>query len=807
MELRPGREGFRTFSGSGREGEDFVGILTGFSTSGIVLFPEGKTDLPCFPPAPEGSRVRSRKKGMGLSPILPENPDRKSGSGELSSLSRPHGQSEETISRPDRSASGKIRGPSRGAGAVGKLLLALALFLSLFHGLPVSWALPPAHPGDRKQKLLFRSDQSLLNVAGEDYRRQHDRMAKRALRELLASHPLSLLRGPALLLFARISAREVLEGKVRDFHAPIALFRKAEEATPTGWDQGEVRFRMGQYLIRRRFGVEGRGLLEQVLSKYPDGPWSYRSKLLMADSLRQEGSYLGAEQILKRIDPEISDLVSVLPPSRKESLEFYYGYGHLLMDEGRMKEAGNLFLRALRISSPYPYRHSGILFLLGRYAYSLRHDRRAVRLFRTYMRFYPDDPRSAEAEYSLARISGRMGNHSHERARLREVIRNNPGTTGSHLAQIRLIRLTFFPVPPTPVPLPEAWKNATDRLARIDTEEKSVRIAERAALLRVQLFVREGKDDEAMRAIGRLRGKADPASSFIRKLRVEERKVLVNKLIRLSDPLHPSLLLAFYHSYRYRLPKRSEPGGGDLSLLLARARWKKGEWQKAFSDLDRAMANPFDRKAGRKAASMKFSWLVTRGKTRSALDFGDRMLSDPSLSPKEKGLWFARTVDLSKKIGDERRERTLLRRWIVSGSPPDPSGPSLARLGLLDISAGREKRGESELEQALPSIRNDPGKKGILAGVTFRLGQLAWSRGEKERAADYWKEMRSCCPGDPRGAWAMYQMGNLSLERGDRKGALAWYGKVVKEFGKTETGKLVRQKIEMLELEKNGGKQ
>lgn len=655
--------------------------------------------------------------------------------------------------------------------------------------------------------LRFRSDLYLLKVAREDFRLQHDQMARKALNDLLSSHPRSILKGPALLLLARISAIETIQSKNRDFRAPLKLFRQAEAVLPSGWDKGEVRYRMGQYLIRQRFGVEGRGLLDQVVSRFPEGPWVFRAKLLMADSLREEGHLVQAEKILKEIGPQSPLSSKRLPRTKEETLRYDYAMGHLLMDEGRPGEAQGLYIKALNLSSAYPYKHPEVLILLGRYAYSMEHNRRAARLFRTLLHLYPDDGRTSEAEYYMARIAGRMGPASHERARLRAVIADNPGTTGSHLAQLQLIRMTFISGKNSPASLPEVRDKAIDRLAQLESEERNVRIAGEAALLRIRLLDMEGRSEEALRILSRLEGDTDLSGSFGRRLLAMEQRILLEKILSLSHPLKASRTLAFYRSYRYRLPSLSSPGGGNLALLLARAQWKKGAPDKAFENLDRALENIHDKKSRREASFLRFDWLESSRGEKSALEWARINLSDRSLSDGDRALWFSRAIALTRKSRQTSMERTLLEQWLKSGVHVEHTTRLKARLGLLDLAAGKEEEGEKALVRVLPSLRDRSGDKALLSDALFHLGQLSWSRGDLTRGEAYWKELLECCPSDRRRPWVLYQMGNMALGRGDRTDALDFFKRAEKASGGKEIGKVARLKIESMGLENNGGKQ
>jgi len=670
-----------------------------------------------------------------------------------------------------------------------------------FRPLESAFGVPrPAQNPSRKPRL-FRSDQYLLKVAKEDVRSQHDQRAKKALDELLAAHPQSILRGPAFLLLARIASREAVRSGRRDDNTPMKLFRKAEEVPPSGWDQGEVRYRMGQYLIRRRFGVEGRGLLEQVLSRYSRGAWAFRAKLLMADSFRSERRLARAEAILKEINPEKGGFSG----TKEDRVRYDYESGHLLMDKGRFGEAQDFFVKALKLSPAYPYRHPGILFLLGRYSYSQKHNRRAAILFRTFIRFFPDDERSSDSQYYLARISGRMGRTSHERARLREVISDNPHSTGSHLAKLRLIQMTFFSGTGTSsAPLPEVQDRAIKTLARLERLETNKRIAGEAAILRVRLLDLTGKNDEAMRILSRLQGDTDLSGSFGKRLLAEEQSILMKKILALSNPMHPGNILALYHSYRYRLPDPASPGGGTLSLLLARAEWKLGRADQAFRFLDQVQKNPYDTRDRNRALYLRYRWLLARNQASSALNLAIDQSSRKTLPPSDRALWLARASGLAKKQGNRDVERRILGAELSSGLPVPHRGRVLARLGLLDLSAGKEEEGRDKLLQALPEIQNETGQKELRSDVLFHLGQISWARGEKANAGEYWQAMIQCCPSDKRRPWVMYQMGNMALENGDRAGALDWFSMAVKSSGGTDIGKVARLKIEAMGLEKKG---
>lgn len=672
-------------------------------------------------------------------------------------------------------------------------------------GLLLFWALILGPAGTAlagREAPVLRSDQFLIGEARTDFAEQHDALAENALRKLLNTHPTSIFRGEARLLQARIAARKSVQEGPRDFRPVLDLFRRAEEGPPPGWDRGEVRYRMGRYLIRLRFYEEGRGYLEQVAQNVPDSPWVFRSRVAMADSFRQEGEPGQAEATFNALLPVRNGPTLSLA----DRLSYDYALGHLLMDSGHIKKAGSRFIGALALSSATPYRHPDILFLLGRYAYLLRHSRRSARLFRTFERLYPADPRASQAQYYLARISGRMGHPARERARLRELVEDNPGTTGSSEARIRLLRMTLFPGQKAGAALPEVRKKALSQLDAIERDEPVRRVADQARLLEIRILASSGKWEAALRRSTLLLEGNDPKSPFGRALLKEEQTILMARLAGMSHPLRPDPVLEIVRSYKAHLPGPSESGGGVLALLMARVYHARGEKVRANRFLDRAIASPTDLSAATRARTLRFDWLLAESGPGPARAFAERMLADPDVSGQDRSPWFSRATDLAEKQGDATGERQLLINWLRSGTPPGENPRVRARLGLLDLSAGRDGQGERELASALPGIARNPGQKPLLAQALYHLGEAAWSHGDQTGAAGYWGRFLACCPEDSRKPWVMYEMGNMALERGDRAGALAWFRKSEKNAGGQEIGRVARLKIESLGLEKSGEK-
>ncbi len=688
----------------------------------------------------------------------------------------------------------KVAFPSRTAFLGG-------LFFLLFFSGPSPELLGATEP-EQGGKLPPGSDRSLLSVALKDFRSQHDRMARKAIKELLSSHPGSLYRGPALLLLARLHAREAIEKGSGDFREPLAYFRKAQETPPSGWDRGEVLFREGQYLIRQRFGAEGRGILSQLLSRFPDSPWAFRARLATADSWRERGNLRRADKIL---DEARASLTKSSPET--ERIRYLYLQGHLRLDRGDLPGAETAFLSALSLSKSYPYHHPGALFLLARTAYALGHNHRSAALFKSFARLFPNDPRSGESEYYLARISGRMGFLSHEKARLREVVADYPGSAASHLARTELLRLVFFSPEKgeSRRDLPELLSRSIRELGKIASEERNRRISGEAALLRLRLMDRAGDWEGAIRKISRLEGAIDPASRFGMRLRRLEASLVMNRISQLSHPLHARQILDLYNSYRYRLPLASDPGGAALFLSLARANWKNGEKERAGRELDSVLAHGQDPVLLAIARKVRYRWLIQDGKKSRALDWAITFSGNRTIPSPERREWFGKALDLARQMKRPEIEREVLASWAVSGVPIDHPGEVLARLGLLEIGSGNPDKGRSDLMRALPLIEGRKDDRPLLAQVLFRLGQESLLRGDRPSSRRYWKEMLACCSSDPHGGWVTYQMGQMALSEGHAGEALEWFEKTVKKYPGEEVARVAREKIRAMRLENKNG--
>ncbi len=673
-------------------------------------------------------------------------------------------------------------------------LTSLLLLLTL-SGAP-SWALAGTPP---RGGLGPKDDRTLLSVARKDLRSQHLRMAEEALAELLASHPHSVYRGPALLLLARIHGREALEKGARNFREPLVYFRKAEAVLPPGWDNGEVLYREGRYLIRQRFGAEGRGILSRLLSLYPESPWAFRARLAIADSWRERGNLRRAEAMLSEARPPLATSAS-----KKDRVRYDYLRGHVLLDRGDLKGAESAFLSALALEKRYPYHHPGALFLLARTAYALRHNHRSAVLFRSFERLFPNDPRSGEAEYYLARISGRIGFSSHERARLRAVVADNPGSAASHMARIELLRLTLFHGvgAQNGQDLPEILARSIQELGRIASEERNQRIANEAALLRIRFQVRSGGWEKAIREIARLEGRIAPSSRMGQKIQHLETELVLGRIALFSNPLHPRKILTLFHSYRYWLPAPSDPGGASLYLSLARAERKAGDRKKASRTLAAVLRYVRDPVLRKEALKARFRWLLQDDRKDQAFHWAMTLTEDPTLSTPERGRWFVKAEELARELKKPELERRVLARWSDSGVPMNNQGAALARLGLLDIASGHRKKGLALLKRVLPEIEDIPNERSLLARVLFHLGQESLLRGDRVDARRYWQKLLVCCPTGPHGGWASYQMGQMALTDGHPREALAWFEKTVRLYSGDEVARIAEQKIRAMKLEK-----
>lgn len=700
-----------------------------------------------------------------------------------------------------RSQGGRIPSREKGGGAPFLAILLLLVVSTVGPAGVLASSLPSDSGASRFNEK--GTDQSLFRQAKIDFRGGHDRLAEKAIMELLKDHPGSILTGPALLVLARIDARRSLASQNPAFRPTLDLFERAGRVPPVGWDKGEVLFRMGQYLIRKRFGAEGRGLLERLRSESPDSPWSYRALLTIADSYRQKGDLARAEKALVQADPDRS------PAARTpgDRLRWLYEEGHVRLDRGNVAGAGEVFLRALTIAHDYPYSHPGDLFLLARYAYRAHHDLRAVTLFRRFARLFPNDPRLSLAMYYRSRLSGRLGHPDRERARLRELTIDSPHSPGSHMARIRLVSMTFF----ENAPPPGAWDKtllarALSVLSRISKSESNARIAQRADLLRISLLSRSGHPDQALRELVRISEGVDSDSDFGRRLERLKSQVTLARAMALTHPLKPRALLEIYRVSKRELPSVTDPKGAPLYMALARAYRKTGEKDRAMalisSVVSAARAYPGDPSLRNQAATREFRWRVGDKEPEKAMDLALEMASDGSGAPKVREAWFDRAWKQARAAGNTEGERRVLAAWESSGVPVKKPDLLKARLGLLEIAAGDTDRGRSELRDSLPGLLVHPGGGPELAAALYRLGELAREEGDPSKARAYWEKFLSCCSADPRGGWVMYQLGQAALAKGRREEALAWFRKTVKGYPGEDVAKLAGMRITEITLGK-----
>ncbi len=697
-----------------------------------------------------------------------------------------------------RGAAPRIRRWVPVEAAIMIFLLASLMVLAPFFPPAFSATLPP-QSGDHAATLRFRSDAFLFRTAKSYFMGGHDRLALKAVDRLLKDHPGSILQGPALLLRARIEARRSIRRNDRDFRGPLALFRQAEKVPPLGWDKGEVLFREGQYLIRKRFGVEGRGILDRLRSEDPQSPWSYRALLSVADSYRQKGDLRRAEKRLLVADPDkYPD-----PITKDDRLRWLYISGHLSLDRGDIPGAGGHFLQALSLSHDYPYSHPDVLFLLGRYAYRAHHDLRAVTLFRRFIRLFPNDSRLSLAMYYRARLSGRLGHPDRERGRLRELTADEPGTAGSHMAKIRMVAMTF----PEKNPSPKAWDptllaRSLTLLSAIAQKETHDRIAQRASLLRISLLSRSGHPNQALRELIRISEGVDPLTDFGHRLGALKDQVTLARALALAHPLKPHRLIEVYRVSRREIPPPSDPSAASLYIALARAYRKIGESGRAEILIDDVLSQATDPTLRDQAARKKFSWLVADKKVEAAMGFALDRAQETSASSTIREGWFESA--LQEAVAGENREgeRRVLDSWESSGVPEkDPDGQR-ARLGLLDIDAGKTERGRALLLGALPGLEVRPDAKAELAESLYRLGELAREEGDISTARKDWEKFLGCCEKNPHGGWVMYQLGQAALSEGKTDEALEWFKKTVKNYSGQEVSKLAGMKITEISLEK-----
>ncbi len=175
---------------------------------------------------------------------------------------------------------------------------------------------------------------------------------------------------------------------------------------------------------------------------------------------------------------------------------------------------------------------------------------------------------------------------------------------------------------------------------------------------------------------------------------------------------------------------------------------------------------------------------------------------DAASSPTLREGWFDSALKEAVAGGDAEGERRVLEAWEDSGVPEKDPDRQRARLGLLEIDAGKADRGRRLLLEALPGLEVRPDAKAELAESLYRLGEMAREEGDLTTARKDWGKFLECCRGNPQGGWVMYQLGQAALSEGRQDEALDWFKKTVKGYPGQDVAKLAGMKITEITLEK-----
>ena len=682
-----------------------------------------------------------------------------------------------------------------------------------------------AQPSDASSvlRIPLGSDAILYHKALHFFSQGDYPRSRKYARRILREHPHSVETGPAWLLLARIQARlaedraRSRKERFRAMRTALRFFWRAHDALPHGWDQGRVSYRMGRMMDKMGFYPEAKGYLELSVREAPSGPRFFSSRLLLAEILRKEGHIRQARRVVDRLTARME----LENPGRKDTtLPLLYERARIALVQDRVPEAGRDLTRALALDGAYPYKHPEDLFTLALYADRIAHPRRAFALYREFRRFGSESPLVPEALYRMAILSGKLGKPLSMEARLLEVVHEYPTTRWADRARLEIARLEgareqdrFSPGQPhRKSPLDKK----IERLLEVNLKNGSVSSRVLSLSMTAPLLASRGQWEEALRTLHRIQSDTDPGSPEGLRLSGLETALVSGWILHQKDPFHPGRIQKIVRSYGYALkPVIRDPrptpfeieGEGNVPeayRLEGEAFARSGDTGSAIRWYRKALEV-----AGLKVRVRTLENLVRletkKGNPSRAWVDGQTLLDALSPSSPERPVWMGRLASLARKMGETQQEETLLREKIRDYPQDDSSGRTLVRLFVIDREEGDTARAERDanLARVFLDDTRDPDDRKALGNLLYRWGKMERDLHHPERAYRLLEAFQKTFPEDPRRGWAIYQLGNLALVRGDPEKARQWFLKVARDQSGSSLGRVARERAQGIRLEQD----
>ncbi len=677
---------------------------------------------------------------------------------------------------------------------------------------------PELHPGDQ----LIGEDQLMYRKAEALFDKGEWNAAEKDLQGLIETHPQSVFVGKAYLLIGRIAERRAKKesGSGRDarnrlYRRAIRLYWKAHLAPPDGWDQGESFYRMGRLmLVKMHFDPEAKGYLNLGIIEAPEGPYSYESRVLIAEILRREGHLEKARQVIDHVEGRVR-LEPNLPATRL--LPVLYEKARIALEQNDIPEVGRMLSEALAADGTYPYSHPSLFFLLGRYAERVGHTRRAFSLFRNFVRFDPASPDIPEAGYRLAILAGRMGRSRSMRGRLVELYHDYPDSDWGIRARLEILKERDEKPLEIAVPTPPHQKSILDRrveeLERIDFRNGSQTTKVLAFSLMAPLLAHREQWPVALRKLNRLSIGTDPFSRPGLRLSNLEKSLVYGWILKESGAGHDGAVRKIARDYGYALsPALTDPAPVPFERFefpkaarvfdrIGRAEQKKGRFFEAGLWFRKAL----------RVASLKdkpevlgdlFDLSLASRDPLEAYRTGETLLAVLPADPVERPAWLGRMAGLARRMGMSGSEEGYLEERLRE-FPEDPtSGRSAYRIFTIERERGhfRRARAMALRSRAFLDDSGNPTDRKALGDLLYAWGQMEQEIHHPAAAYRAWSDFVKFAPEDSRAGWAQYQLGKIAETMGRSDDAYQWFRRASLAKGPAPLSDVARQKADAIKL-------
>lgn len=645
--------------------------------------------------------------------------------------------------------------------------------------------------------------------------------SQKELDGLIATRPQSVFLGKAYLLGGRIAEGRARQDRIgaetrnRLYRRAIRLYWKAHQTPPDGWDQGESYYRMGRLMLQRRaFDPEAKGYLNLGLTESPDGPYSYESRVLIAEILRRGGHLPAARKVIDHVEGR-AKLEPNLPAPRL--LPVLYEKARIALDQKDLPEAGRVLSEALAADGTYPFAHPSLFFVMGRYSEAVGHDRRAFSLFRNFKRFDPASPDVPEAGYRMAILAGRMGRPESMNGRLHEVDADYPDSDWGIRARLKILEERNAKPLELTIPTPVHQKSILDRrvedLERIDLGNGSQATRVMALSLMVPLLVQRDQWPVALRKLHRLSIATDPKSRPGLRLANLEKGLVYGWILRESGAGHDQSVRSIARNYGYALaPAMTDPDPVPFETQLipkaslvfdriGRAEQKKGRFPDAARWFTKALsvASLSDKP---EILGDLFDLSLAAKDPVQAYRIGKNLLAVLPADPVERPAWLGRMAGLAGSMGQIREEEGYLRERLRE-FPEDPtSGRSAYRIFAIERNLGhfRRARAMALRSRAFLDDSGDPDDRSALKNLLYEWGQMEREIHHPGAAYRVWSDFVKSAPEDARAGWAQYQLGKIAETMGRTDVAYHWFMKASLAKGPAPLSDVARQKADAIRL-------